>query len=210
MDWQGYKVEVPEMNVDGVCVKKRVVNEVEATRHLLRCTANNRPYRAIKPGVYTELYIDNELWMSDTPAEIEDLKWLFHKVISYKDLRPNKNVEILLNGLGLGVALHGCMKITKNNATVTVVEKDARIVKHIGSYWKEKYGIKLHLIEGDAFTWKLEKRDRWDIVWHDIWLNINLDNLPEMHKLHRRFGRRCDEQGSWSRAELEMLRKRMG
>jgi hypothetical protein len=39
------------------------------------------------------------------------------------------------------------------------------------------------------------------------------DNLEDMHKLHRRFGRRADWQGSWGRSFLEHVRRqeqRMG
>lgn len=61
---------------------------------------------------------------------------------------------------------------------------------------------------GDCFTWKPEKGARWDVVWHDVWDNICTDNLPEMTKLHRRFGRRCDWQGSWCRDRLLSERRR--
>ena len=40
---------------------------------------------------------------------------------------------------------------------------------------------------------------KFTVVWHDIWNHICSDNLPDMHKLHRKYGRRTDWQGSWAR-----------
>ena len=48
----------------------------------------------------------------------------------------------------------------------------------------------------------------FDAVWHDIWDEISDENLPEMHKLHRKYGQRANWHGSWARAECEMLRER--
>jgi len=60
----------------------------------------------------------------------------------------------------------------------------------------------------DCFTWKPPKGERWNVVWHDVWDTICTDNLPEMSKMHRRFGRRCDWQGSWCRERLLFERRR--
>ena len=62
---------------------------------------------------------------------------------------------------------------------------------------------RLEIIHADAFEWKPPKGVRYNCVWHDIWDYICTDNLPEMHKLHRKYGRRCDYQESWCRSVCE-------
>jgi hypothetical protein len=48
---------------------------------------------------------------------------------------------------------------------------------------------------------------RFGAIWHDIWDSICEDNLDQMKTLHRRYGRRCDWQGSWGRDTIEALRR---
>jgi hypothetical protein len=45
-------------------------------------------------------------------------------------------------------------------------------------------------------------------VWHDIWLDLCTDNLEGMGKLHRKYGRRTDWQGSWEKDRLLSHRRR--
>lgn len=44
-----------------------------------------------------------------------------------------------------------------------------------------------------------EKYKVEDAVWHDVWDELCTDNLPQMHRLHRR----SDWRGSRSRSFLE-------
>jgi hypothetical protein len=41
------------------------------------------------------------------------------------------------------------------------------------------------------------KGERYGMVWHDIWDSFCGDNLPEMTRLKRKYGRRADWQGCW-------------
>jgi spermidine synthase len=94
--------------------------------------------------------------------------------------------------------------------SVTVVELQPDVIKLVGP-WLEgiaaKANKRLTIIQGDAFTWKPPKEQKWDIVWHDVWNEICTDNLPQMSKLHRRFGKRCSWQDSWSRELLQVYRR---
>ena len=63
---------------------------------------------------------------------------------------------------------------------------------------------RVQIIHDDALVWKPPKNTRYNAIWHDIWDNICADNLPQMHKLHRKYGRRTDWQGSWCRGLCEM------
>ncbi len=72
----------------------------------------------------------------------------------------------------------------------------------------DQYGPRLTIHEDDALTRKWPTGTRWTVVWHDIWRDICTDNLPEMARLHRSFGRRCDWQDSWSKSLCEYHRAR--
>jgi hypothetical protein len=48
------------------------------------------------------------------------------------------------------------------------------------------------------------------VAWHDVWANICEDNLPLMARLHRRYGRRVNWQGSWSKEVVLAARRRGG
>lgn len=133
--------------------------------------------------------------MTDTPAEIRDLY----------PLRRMATGQVLINGLGLGVAVEMCLSKPEVEH-VTVIEISQEVIQLVGSYLKLIHGDRLTVIHADAFEYKHPKGVRYNAVWHDIWDSICADNLPEMHRLHRKYGRRTDWQGSWCRYECERNR----
>ena len=144
----------------------------------------------IKPGNYKALKVGGVLMMSDTPLERRD---------HIKFIRAAHG-NVLINGLGLGC----CVKeiLAKPEVTnVTVVEKSIDVINLVGPHFPD-----IKIIHSCAFEYK--PTQRYDAVWHDIWPNICTDNLPQMHKLHRKYGKICDWQGSWSRDKLERIRKK--
>lgn len=152
--------------------------------------------RWVPEGTYTALRHLGQVVMSDTPDEIRD---------HYSIIRNAKD-HILINGLGLGVVLQAC--IEKDSVThVTVIEKSPDVIKLCGEFYKEKYGNKLTIINEDAFEYKPPKNIKYGAVWHDIWTNISEENLSGMHKLHRKYGKRTNWQGSWARGYCERARK---
>ena len=143
----------------------------------------------IPAGTYTQLLRKGSVVMSDTPDEIRDLR----------DLLYHAKGRVLLNGLGLGVALQGCLNKPEVEH-VDVVEVDADVVALVAPHYE---GPRVSVHQGDALTFPWPKGTRWNVVWHDIWDGICADNLEVMHRLHRRYGRRCDWQGSWCRWQCE-------
>ena len=106
----------------------------------------------------------------------------------------------MINGLGLGVTLK--LVLAKPEVkNVTVIEKSADVIKLVAPTYCED--PRLVILNKDAFEYNPPKGVRYDAVYHDIWNNISSDNLPEMHKLHRKYGRRCAWQGSWCREWCE-------
>jgi len=61
----------------------------------------------------------------------------------------------------------------------------------------------VHLADAYEIRWPVGTR--WDVVWHDVWQNISGDNVPEMAKLKRSYGRRADWQGCWAERECRRL-----
>ena len=191
--WKQYHVDVPE----GVCGDHRVeVFDVTRAQAQLADMRSHVPRRAMQPGTYTRLCRGK--WttvMSDTPAEIFDHLELFN----------NAHGHVLLHGLGLGVALAGCLK-QPAVVHVTVVEKSDEVITLVWDHYARRYGERVTLVHDNALTWQPPRGRRWNVVWHDIWDYITPENLPEMISLHRRFGRRADWQGSWCRALCERMR----
>jgi len=162
------------------------VSEEDAVRYNIRAVFHVGA-RTIDPGKYKRLTRNGSVIMSTTPAEIADNREFFWEV-------EDRGGNILLNGLGLGVVL---FKILKNKSvdSVTVIEISTDVIKLVAPSFA--HDNRVNIIHADAFDWKPPKGVRYNAAWHDIWDNICATNLPEMIKLHRKYGRRCDWQGSW-------------
>lgn len=188
-----YKVNLPEGESGDWRVKKIVVDEEAAKRERFRAMMNGG--RHVPEGEYTGIYHKGYLIMSDTPNEISDHMSFIRKAEGH----------VLINGLGIGMVLQAVIK--KPEVThVTVVEFSEDVIALTGKVYKERYGDKLTIIHADALEYKPPKGERYGAVWHDIWGDICADNLEDMKKLHRKYGRRTDWQGSWCRGECERQR----
>lgn len=197
------KVDVPVGKMGDWEISRFSVSSSEANFHNLRESIHGGR-RTILPGVYTKLTCSGKIIMSDTPAELQD-HW--EPARRARDDRSEQYIpnRILINGLGLGVVAQAVLD-EPTVAHVTVVEKSSDVIALVGLHYVRKYGDRLTIICADALKWKAPKGRRYSVVWHDIWNDICADNLPEMHRLHRKYGRRCDWQGSWCRWMCEQLR----
>jgi hypothetical protein len=140
-------------------------------------------------GTYRRLMRDGTVIMSDTPDEIRDLS----------EFRRRATGKVLINGLGLGLAMD--MALAKPDVThVTVIEIAQEVIDLLPEPYR-RFGDRLQINCADAFSWRPFRGERFDVVWHDIWDNICADNLPEMTRLHRKYGKLCNWQGSWCRAQ---------
>jgi len=144
----------------------------------------------MSPGTYKKLTRNGQIIMSNTPAEIRD-----H--VSFIS-QAKKGGHILINGLGLGVALKAILESQKV-LSVTVVEKSEDVIALVAKHYETD--SRVNIVHADAFSFCPPKGRRYAAVWHDIWDSICSDNIPEMTKLHRKYERRTDWQGSWCEAE---------
>lgn len=189
------KVEcrVPDQKSEHWSIESFEVKEDDFQRMLFNF---RNPGRGVAPGKYKRLmYLPSQdVMMSNTPAEIMD-HWGF--------IREARG-HVLVNGLGLGIVLE--MLLAKPEVTkITVIEKDSEIIDLVKPHFDNE--DRVEIVHDDAFTYQPPQGVRYDAVWHDIWLNITSDNLEEMKKLHRKYGRKTDWQGSWCRDECERIRR---
>jgi hypothetical protein len=190
-DLNRYKVSVPEGRSGDWAVERFDVTEQDAAFSRIRAVVNPREAgREIKVGRYTKLTHDGHVVMSDVPAEIYD----------HLGFIGMASGRVLIHGLGLGVALQGALEKPAVRH-VKVIEKSPDVIRLVAPHYQERYGERVEIVEGDAFEWKPQKGERWDVAWHDVWNAICGDNWESIKRLHRKFARRTTWQGSWARVE---------
>lgn len=150
--------------------------------------------RCPDPGRYTRLRVAGVLMMTDTMAEMFD----------HYDAVRNAKGDVLITGLGLGMVANAVARRDVVNS-VTVVE----ISNDVISLVKDSLDPKVRVELGDAFTWTPPKSVKYNMIWHDIWPDICVDNLADITRLKRRFARRLDGwQGAWVEGLLRAQKRR--
>lgn len=183
-------IEVP----DGVSGEWSVVSFTVQEKELSQMISMFKTGRGVPAGNYKRLMRSGVVVMSNTPDEIRDF---WHFVCKAKG-------HVLVNGLGIGVLLKALLnkpEVTK----ITVIEKSADVIKLVADTYLGD--SRVNIINADAFDYVPPKGERYDAVWHDIWDYITSENLPEMTKLHRKYGRRADYQESWCKAQCERMKR---
>lgn len=145
---------------------------------------------------FTRLACGDCTVMSDTPAEMLD-----HRIAVLRG-----KGSCLINGLGLGMVLGALLK-RPEVTDITVVELSEDVINLVAGHYRDP---RVQIVHASAFDYVPPRGKRYGMVWHDIWATISSENLPEMHRLHRKYARRADWQGSWARVECEQQRRRFG
>ena len=179
------EINVPNGTSNNWTVDEFTVGENELSQHISMMKTG----RGVKAGTYKRLKRGGTTVMSNTPDEIRDFVYEFRG---------------LINGLGRGVTV----KYLLDNPDVTeviVIEKSKDVIDLVAdTYRKDK---RFKVINADCFEYSPPKGEKYNFVWHDIWDYITSENLEEMKKLHRKYGRRTDYQESWCRWECERQKK---
>lgn len=145
------------------------------------------------PGIFKRLVRKGHVVMSNTPMEIR----------TNEPIIRHSTGRVLINGLGLGIVLTAILR-KPHVFEVNVIEKSEDVIKLVAPSFDKDSRVKIY--HADAFLFQPPKGIRFNAVWHDIWDATCADNLPEMHRLHRKYGKRTDWQGSWNRAFCEQCR----
>lgn len=151
------------------------------------------------PGRYTGLKCNGTIWMSDVPDEKRQ-----HSEALWEARR--RGGRCLVHGLGLGMVVKALADLP-NVEHVDVVELDPDVIALCGPAF-DRYGARVTIHHDDALARRWPSGTRWSVVWHDIWPTISADNLSEMGKLNRSFGRRADWQGAWAQDECRYYRRK--
>ena len=123
--------------------------------------------------VYTRLFVDGELWMTDAEFECQ----------TNYDIAYHSRGDILIAGLGLGLII-GPMLEREQVRSVTVLEKSPDVIALIGPHYDS---LKLTIIEADVHEWQPPKK-AYDFIYFDIWADVpNSDNRAEITALKKRY-----------------------
>lgn len=175
-------------------VESFTVSDEEARRTLLRAAVKGCG-EYVPPGNYKRLMRGGIVVMSNTPMEARTHRAFFRRAKG----------SVLINGLGLGMVLTAILRKPEVDS-VTVIEASAEVIDLVAPTFRGDPRVRI--VHASAFDYQPAKGERFDAVWHDIWDYICADNLPEMHRLHRRYARHTDWQASWCRDQCEMQRGR--
>lgn len=151
--------------------------------------------RYVPEGDYTFLYRGGTLVMSDTPDEKRDH---LDPVIKAKG-------NCLIAGLGIGMVLNA-IALKPEVEHIDVVELSEDVIKLVGKYYQDLYPNRITIHNVSIFDFK--PTIHYDVAWFDIWDDLCEDNLEEMAKLHRKFGKKADWKGSWGKTYLQYQRQR--
>ena len=177
-------VDIPNGTCGRWTVERFTITKTMSEATKLRAMIKGRGY--IPPGVYTQLHCEGRgIVMSDTPDKRRDH---YEPVI-------RAHGHVLINGLGIGMVLAAVLK-KQDVIRVTVVEIDPDVITLVRSYRDNSVKI----INASAFDYKPPKGERYGMVWHDI-RNVCGDNIAEMTRLKRKYGRHADWQGCWGEWE---------
>lgn len=152
-------------------------------------------------GTYVRL-VDkhkSQIVMSNTPMEVHT---------NYEFMRRS-NGHVLVGGLGLGLILN-VIQDKEEIETITVVELFQEVIDLVKP--QLPLNDKVNIIQGDILQWWPENGQKWDTIYFDIWNNISEDNMEDMKRLHRRFGKRLNRDNpkcwmnSWRRNDCERMR----
>ncbi len=182
------EVNVPDGESGDWKIDTFEISQAESDRSRIRSW---RPGEFVEAGTYKRLRRKGTVVMSNTKMEIDTHRELFWQVEKVEG-------HVLLNGLGLGMALTQVLKNPKITK-VTVIENSEDVIKLVAPSFTSD--PRVEIIHADAFTYQPPKGTQYVAVWHDIWDDICTDNHPEMKTLCRKYGRRTEWQECWGRYE---------
>ena len=157
-------------------------------------------------GTYVTLRITDDCGKSQVM-----MSDLHYERVTCVDVVERAHGDVLIAGLGLGMILHPILD-KPAVSSVTVVEKYHDVVDLISPTLPND--DRLTIITDDIFTWIPTINRRYDVIWFDIWPDMEAHRLREMRQLHRRFRNYLNSSNpecwmeSWHRRETSEGRRR--
>lgn len=191
-----------------------VIERFEVQRMSLGNVRNAMEGRGTRPGRYTRLLeykdpsrigsgfmgLSDTVWMSDVDAERRD------HLPAVRRISQPETRSVLIHGLGIGMVLQAAMTFD-HIERIDVVELDERVIEMIGPHYTADSRVRIHHADAYQQGHKWPDGSRWDVIWSDIWPDINEDNAEMMRLLKRIYEGRCGWHGFWG---ADTMRKRWG
>lgn len=186
-------VDIPDGSLPDAEIARFTITEEDVMMANLRMAICGLAHRAIAPGSYTRLVAGGELQMTDTPVEKADHALPVARATGH----------CLVMGLGLGMVANA-MALKPEVTKVTVIEINEDVITLV----KPSLHEKVEVIHADALTWEPPKGKKWEVIWHDIWPSICLDDCETRSLLARRYSRRWTVyHGAWAKDEIRRLQQ---
>lgn len=161
--------------------------------------ANKRDYKQVfhKDVEVEVLEKGKAVWMSNSPME-QDTNRLF---IGFA------RGHVLIAGLGMGWVLEQIQE-KPGVESITVIEIDKSLINYITKM--KKFNSKVKIVNDDIWKYLETCKDRYDIVWLDIWEVVAPDNIVEIYPLEflaKKLLREKGEVRSWVKDVVEQMCK---
>ena len=173
--------------------KNFIINPIQLTRQqvamqFIRNCREQWAVRGLKPDFqYITLQFKadfNYTMMSDTPME---------RNTNY-DFIQRANGKVLIFGLGLGLILFPLLNEI-NIESITVVELHEDLIEMVLPKIKEHDNKnKLNVIHGNAYSFDIDKKQKYDSIYFDIWKDISSDNYLEMIELTKKLKKNLNKE----------------
>lgn len=147
------------------------------------------PWARRIPGIYTQLTINGETFMTDLFEELWSQRL---PILKTQELGGH----VLISGLGLGLIINAIFILSNGVSRITVIEKNNHVINLVASHLLEKYP-KLDIIHEDILDYDPPPDAMYSVVWHDIWPNPHQVPQAEIDRLTRKFNNLCHWQGVW-------------
>jgi hypothetical protein len=131
-------------------------------------------------GTYATLRIAN----NDGKPQVVMMSDFYYERETCEEVVKRAHGDVLIAGLGLGMILHPILAKPEVRS-VTVIEKYQDVVDLISPTLPAD--PRLTITTADIFEWQPSNGRLYDIIWFDIWPDIEASRLPEMRELRRRF-----------------------
>ena len=131
------------------------------------------------PGTYASLRVK-----IDSGEPLVMMSDFYYERATCEGVVRRAHGDVLIAGLGLGMILHAILK-KPSVQSVTVIEKFQDVVDLISPSLPRD--SRLTVVTADIFEWKPPDGRCYDVIWFDIWPDIEPCRLPEMKQLSCRF-----------------------
>lgn len=168
----------------------------------LRHLRDSNAYMVCPPGEYRRLtHRERGVIMSNTPMEI----------LTAREAIRDAAGKVFVSGLGLGMVVEAMLR-KPEVLSVVVAELDADVMALVGptvSRVAAEQGKALTVMRCDVETFAPVAGEHFDYAWHDIWDQIDDDNLPQMTRIMSKFRPFAKRQACWSRPQALALKREM-